>query len=701
LGCDEYGADNFNTNPSGLNNTYVPNKSDPASDPGYIWDATYRVTWQVDQKDKVSFLGMNNERYRHYFSISAVTAPEAADFDLFPTQTYQVHWTRTQNEHLIFDGGYERYNMQHIDEYENSSFVSTWCYNNVLNLPATPPSYFSIHDSATGYTYNTVGGCSDDMTHNNDLIFNTLYVTGSHVMKFGGQLFNGASYDPSVELGYTSLTYLNGVPNSVTLTLPKAETDDLRANLGLYFQDKWTIKRKLTINYGIRGNYLVTGWPKEVLPANPFTPAATFPGRSTFLNWKDLSPRVGAAYDPTGKGKTSLRFSFARYDVPQMLGLTGDANPLAAISTTETLTWKDLAGTGTPYVPGTFTLIPGELGPSSNVNFGKLVQTTSVDPKLQPGWFKQPFVDEMILGVQQEVVPPVAVTGEVYYRWSGNQEAEENLDAPRSAYSGPFCVTAPTNATLPGGGGYPICNLYDIQPAYYGQTKNLITLASNLGGERQHSTGFSFNAVARLSKTTIQGGIEVRDDYSNTCGLLNSPYAVAMTSPYAVVPPTAGVFTYNGPESATYPGGQELCRLNTGFHPDIKIAGSRTVVWGFRAAATYQNAPPANLAVSDPYTSAQILPSLGRNLAAGANATKSIVMFEPDKVWGPRLNQLDGRLSRTFSFKDRYRATLNIDLYNITNNNYIVSYTTAYATLGKPSTVLSPRLFKIGGQFNF
>jgi hypothetical protein len=192
---------------------------------------------------------------------------------------------------------------------------------------------------------------------------------------------------------------LNGVPNSVTLTLPSAETDEVRADLGLYFQDKWTIKRKLTMNYGVRANYLVTGWPKEILPANPFTPAATFPGRSTFLNWKDLSPRAGVAYDPTGKGKTSLRFSFARYDVPQLLALTGDANPLAAISTTETLTWRDLAGTGTRYEPGTFTFIPGQLGPSNNVNFGKLAQTTTVDPNLQSGWFKQPFVDEFILGV--------------------------------------------------------------------------------------------------------------------------------------------------------------------------------------------------------------------------------------------------------------------------------------------------------------
>jgi hypothetical protein len=165
----------FNTNPASLNYTYVPNKSEPASNPGYIWDATYRVIWQVDQKDKIAFLGINQERYRHYFGISATTPPEAANFDLFPSQTYQVYWARTQNERAsYFRWGYERYNMQHIEKYEDSALVNTWCYNNLLNMPTTPPPFFSINDTATGYTYNTASACSDDFTRNNDLIFNIL-----------------------------------------------------------------------------------------------------------------------------------------------------------------------------------------------------------------------------------------------------------------------------------------------------------------------------------------------------------------------------------------------------------------------------------------------------------------------------------------------------------------------------------------------
>ena len=33
----------------------------------------------------------------------------------------------------------------------------------------------------------------------------------------------------------------------------------------------------------------------------------------------------------------------------------------------------------------------------------------------------------------------------------------------------PYCVTAPVDTRLPGGGGYQVCGLYDIKPAKFGQ----------------------------------------------------------------------------------------------------------------------------------------------------------------------------------------------------------------------------------------
>jgi len=60
------------------------------------------------------------------------------------------------------------------------------------------------------------------------------------------------------------------------------------------------------------------------------------------------------------------------------------------------------------------------------------------------------------------------------------------------------------------------------------------------------------------------------------------------------------------------------------------------------------------------------------------------------------------RLSKTLKLTSRIRSQWNLDIFNVTNNNSIVSLQTAYGSSWlKPTKVLDSRLIEIGGRIDF
>jgi hypothetical protein len=102
---------------------------------------------------------------------------------------------------------------------------------------------------------------------------------------------------------------------------------------------------------------------------------------------------------------------------------------------------------------------------------------------------------------------------------------------------------------------------------------------------------------------------------------------------------------------------------------------------------------------------AVIAPALGRNLSAGATATKNVQLIEPGTLFADSLNQFDMRLSRRFTI-GRFRLRADANLYNVFNNDFVNSVNTNFSTTGsnafmRPTNVLQGRLFKVGGQVEF
>ena len=85
--------------------------------------------------------------------------------------------------------------------------------------------------------------------------------------------------------------------------------------LGIYAQDKWTVKR-LTVNGGVRFDSYKSSFPAETYGPIQLAPTRNFTLPETpNADWKDVTPRVGAAYDVFGNGKTAVKASLNKYVV--------------------------------------------------------------------------------------------------------------------------------------------------------------------------------------------------------------------------------------------------------------------------------------------------------------------------------------------------------------------------------------------------
>ena len=113
-------------------------------------------------------------------------------------------------------------------------------------------------------------------------VFNVSYVSGSHNVKFGINHQWGYStlkVEPNGDMQTLRVTNVNGVETANAVDLrntPFTRKDVLKANLGIFAQDKWTTNR-LTLMYGARYDYFNGMAPATDAPAGRFVPGAVLP----------------------------------------------------------------------------------------------------------------------------------------------------------------------------------------------------------------------------------------------------------------------------------------------------------------------------------------------------------------------------------------------------------------------------------------
>ncbi len=190
----------------------------------------------------------------------------------------------------------------------------------------------------------------------------------------------------------------------------------------------------------------------------------------------------GIAYDLFGNGKTALKATLGRYTAKLGTEIAETANPF---NTSVELHLPELDRPERQFRAGLRSR-KSQRAARSRWRFLRCVRQPATSARTTParrryapgvleGYGKRDHNWDFTTEIQHELVQGLAVTGGWYhntggyYRYAFGQPFSSKERVTDNILVGPgdydeFCVTAPSDPKLPGGGGYPVCGLYNMTP---------------------------------------------------------------------------------------------------------------------------------------------------------------------------------------------------------------------------------------------
>jgi hypothetical protein len=656
--------------------TYTNDLSRPSTATITDPDESIRVTAQPTSKDKFKFYASWQRRIMNYgFELNTVSNEATTNQHYPPNRTLQAMWNRTVSSKLLLDAGFTRYDVTFVNYAQPGT-------------TGEDPNAIAVTEQTTGLQFRSPQSFGNSGGAMWTYHGSASYVTGAHYARVGFSLIQNHYFTNAIAAApHQDITYTlrNGIPISLTQYAPAMSVADIKADAALYAQDQWTLKR-MTLNLGLRYEYY-NGYNEPTnQPATRFVGARSFPGTQNTPDWRDLNPRFAIAYDLFGNAKTALKFSVGRYVAQQAIAAVTQASPTSLSIQTATRTWTDANNNYIPDCNFANLNANGECGKLSNPNLGSNdPSVATADPAILHGFGVRPYQWETTGGIQRQIMSGWSVSGTYVRRSFGNFTITKNLTVSPADYD-PYCIVAPVDPRLPGGGGNQICGLYDIKPQFFGiPTQSIVTAASQFGNETQTYNGVDVSTTAHL-KHDIQllGGVTIGRIATNTCFIVNSPQEM------------------------------RFCSQVQPFQPVFKMSATLPIRWGVNATVLVQSLPGGqNNISSTPYntnngiqanyaaTNAEIEPSLGRNLAAGPNATVTIPLITPNTMYTDRQTMVNARFTRPITI-GVVKVVPGIEVDNLFNASTPFSVNNVYGPAWLTvSQIMNPRAASISLQMQF
>jgi hypothetical protein len=337
-------------------------------------------------------------------------------------------------------------------------------------------------------------------------------IRGRHQLGFGGwfqrvQVNANATNQQTGQANFDGLqTFLQGIVKNFS-GVPNPTLMYWRQTEGAWYaQDNWQLRPNLTLRVGVRHEF-TNGWNEAHGHAAQFIPDSsgvlgtiTRVGGSAFVDnnaTKLFSPRVGVAWDPFGKGKTSIRTGFGIYytlldNLSFHLSSTPPFNDLFSFQSSSLP-----PGVGFPdLIPvSTTTPLPTGCGP------GVPTPCTTFAPEGTQANAKTPTVLEWNYSIEQQLTQNMALR----VAYVGSHSYHNIINTDSNTIAPLICSSPPTPAGCPAGG---INIKPGAQPSFVPQGTQYIPV-----GKRPNpflANGFFWNTEGVSSYNALQVDVTKR-----------------------------------------------------------------------------------------------------------------------------------------------------------------------------------------------
>lgn len=264
--------------------------------------------------------------------------------------------------------------------------------------------------------YNAPGLQQDGRWHYNT---NLAFYASRHDIKIGYMYQRYAprftaygAPGPAGTAGHFYIATTNGVPSAFWTDNGPVFSANVLKNHALFFQNKFQVTSRLTLNYGVRFDQYRSFYPEGRFGANgnrpcvddtdcdvgPFAVRTLTPARDV-VTFNTVVPRLALIYDLFGNSKTAIKASWGRFATNPAASIASLVNPIDLV--TKKYAWDANYLTADTRVAAT-RITPAYVATRQPIFGGAQLTPTTVDPGL-----KDSYTDEYTLGAEQELAGDV------------------------------------------------------------------------------------------------------------------------------------------------------------------------------------------------------------------------------------------------------------------------------------------------------